>query len=70
MKRMFMKLLDGLVRKHLERIMTEDNLKVWATKLNKEIDIPVLNEVQEQQLLETILVMIGSHLRDYILGSK
>ena len=50
--------------------MTEKNLRVWAKDLNKQVDIPILNEVQEQELFETIIVLIGANLRDYILGKK
>lgn len=54
----------------IDSIMTEENLKMWATQTNKKIDIPVLSEIQEQELIEKIYVEIGLSLKRWILGSE
>jgi hypothetical protein len=70
MKKLWNRLLDALLRKMLNRILTRENLRIWARETNKKIDIPVLNEVQEQAIIEKIYVEIGLSLKRWILGDK
>lgn len=70
MKHLWNKLLERALRKMIDSIMTEENLKMWATQTNKKIDIPVLSEIQEQELIEKIYVEIGLSLKRWILGSE
>jgi hypothetical protein len=61
-------LLEKLLKKTLERILTVENLKIWASEVDKNVDIPVLNDIQEKELFESILVQVGLSLRKWIIG--
>ena len=39
----------------IDKIQSEEFEKEWATAINKKINLPFLNEEQEQELLENVI---------------
>lgn len=48
-------LQKGLEALVIEKIQSKEFEKEWATALNKKLNLPFLNEEQEQELFETMI---------------
>ena len=48
-------LQKGLESLVIDKIQSEEFEKEWATALNKKVNLPFLNEAQEQELFETLV---------------
>ena len=44
--------LEALV---INKIQSEEFEKEWATAINKKLNLPLMNEAQEQELFETLI---------------
>lgn len=49
------KVKDGIENLLIEKIQSEEVEKAWADALNKGINLPFLNEAQEQKVFEEII---------------
>jgi translation elongation factor EF-Ts len=68
LKKLGLKLVKPIVRRLLNKYLSDEALREQAFYLNDKIDLPALNEVQEQQILEGVILPIGQALRDTILA--
>ena len=48
-------LSEGIESLIIDKIQSEEFEKEWATAINKKVNLPFLNEQQEQELLESII---------------
>tara|TARA_R100000152_G_C6781969_1_gene217818 strand:+ start:376 stop:639 length:264 start_codon:yes stop_codon:yes gene_type:complete len=46
---------DGIEDLIIEKIQSEEFEEKWASEINKKINLPFLNEKQEQKVFETII---------------
>ena len=46
---------DGIEQLLIEKIQSKEVEEAWATELNERINLPFLNEKQEQQVFEEIV---------------
>jgi len=46
---------DGIEDLIIEKIQSEEFEEKWASEINKKINLPFLNEEQEQKVFETII---------------
>ena len=48
-------LQSGLAALVINKIQSEEFEKEWATAINKKLNLPLMNEAQEQELFETLI---------------
>tara|TARA_R100001443_G_scaffold482_3_gene1912 strand:+ start:2407 stop:2670 length:264 start_codon:yes stop_codon:yes gene_type:complete len=48
-------LQSGLEALVINKIQSEEFEKEWATAINKKLNLPLMNEAQEQELFETLI---------------
>ena len=70
LQKLINKFVYAIIRRFVDKKLSEENIVIIASRINKKINVPFINEQKEQEVFENILTEIVKLIKEELIPKE